>query len=55
MFIRHAGVLVIECEEFRTCIFCLALAGNYTMSEPQVVKLEEDTWDALVMRSVAGH
>jgi hypothetical protein len=34
MFIRHAGVLVLECDKFRTRIFCLVLAGNYTMSEP---------------------
>jgi hypothetical protein len=33
MFICHAGVLVLECDEFHTRIFCLVLAGNYTMSE----------------------
>lgn len=34
MFICHAGVLALECDEFRTRIFCLVFAGNYAMSEP---------------------
>jgi hypothetical protein len=55
MFICHAGVLMIECEEFCMRIFCLTLVGNYTMSELQVIKLEKDTWDVLIMHSMVGH
>ena len=34
MLISCAGVLALKCGEFGTRIFCLVLAGNYTMGKP---------------------